>query len=73
MFFLRWEKCITETLVTREAFDKKRLRLTMKYLSAGKFITVKFATLWSPKRKPKKGGLHGIRTLTAVCDSSSAH
>ena len=44
MFFLWWEKCITETLVTREAFVKKRLRLTMKYLSAGKFITVKFAT-----------------------------
>lgn len=40
MFFLWWEKCITETLVTREAFVKKRLRLTMKYLSAGKFITV---------------------------------
>lgn len=72
MFFLRWEKCITETLVTREAFVKKRLRLTMKYLSAGKFITVKFETLCSPKRKPKKGGLHGIRTLT-VCDSGSAH
>lgn len=53
MFFLWWEKCITETLVTREAFVKKRLRLTMKYLSAGKFITVKFATLCSPKRKPK--------------------
>ena len=44
MFFLWWEKCITETLVTREAFVKKRLRLTMKYLSAEKKTQKRWAS-----------------------------